>query len=56
MTGHIDPILLRQKSADLTHSHTTRVHGNDLVIKTCKAALILDALAVAPVARILRAR
>ena len=56
MTGHISSILLRQKSADLTHSHTTRVHGNDLVIKTCKAALILAALAVALAARILRAR
>ena len=39
--GYVRSILTRQKSADLTYRHATGVHGNDLVIKARKTALML---------------
>ena len=39
--GHVSSILLRQKSADLTHRHAPGVHGNYLVVEACKTAFVL---------------
>jgi len=41
IVGNVRAVLFAKECADLSHSHAASVHGNDFVVDTCEAALVV---------------